>query len=239
VTRRRLLVRLVTVAGAAAVLAACGIPSDAAPRDVPLGDRLQLSGPQAPNQAASSVGPKVYFLSSQNPTGQDRLQPAGRNVPATPAAILAELFNGLTRDEQARRWRTAIPADTTLLRAPELKSDGTLIVDLDSAFFEVKGDPQLKAVAQIVFTATGIDGVKRVQILVQDQPQGWPRGDGTAQPVGEPLTQFAYPELNPTSQPDYVPAPSPTTTTSSTVPPSTTTTTTRPPVTTPTPKPTR
>ena len=67
--------------------------------------------------------------------------------------------------------------------------------------------------AQIVFTATGIDGVQRVKILVEGQPQGWLRGDGTAQPVGEPLTQYAYPELNPTSQPEYPPAPSPTTST--------------------------
>jgi hypothetical protein len=75
----------------------------------------------------------------------------------------------------------------------------------------VKGEPQVKAVAQIVFTATALPGVQRVQILVNGQSQGWPRGDGTAQPVGQPLTQFAYPDLNPTSEPDYLPAPSPTT----------------------------
>ena len=44
-------------------------------------------------------GPKVYFL-SQAPNGEDRLQPAGRNVSSTPTAVLTELFNGLTKDEQ-------------------------------------------------------------------------------------------------------------------------------------------
>ena len=96
------------------------------------------------------------------------------------------------------------------------ESDGTLVIDLNQPFFQATGENQVKAVAQIVFTATGIDGVQRVKILVEGQPQGWLRGDGTAQPVGVALTQYAYPELNPTSQPEYPPAPSPTTSTSTT-----------------------
>ncbi len=209
---RRLLVLLI---GTVVLAAACGIPNDSQPRDVSEGERLQLVDQKAPAQAASSVGPKVYFL-SQAPDGQDRLQPAGRNVNATPTAVLTELFNGLTKDEQqSRRWRTSIPADTKLVSAVE-EPDGTLVIDLNQPFFQATSEAQIKAVAQIVFTATGIDGVKRVKILVEGQPQGWLRGDGTAQPVGEPLTQYAYPELNPTSQPDYPPAPSPTTSTTST-----------------------
>jgi spore germination protein GerM len=213
----RLLRLLALVAGMVVLAAACGIPNDSQPRDVNEGEQLQLNDPKAPAQAASSVGPKVYFL-SQAPNGQDRLQPAGRNVNGTPTAVLTELFNGLTKDEQqSRRWRTSIPADTKLMSAVE-EPDGTLVIDLNQPFFQATSEAQIKAVAQIVFTATGIDGVKRVKILVEGQPQGWLRGDGTAQPVGEPLTQYAYPELNPTSQPDYPPAPSPTTSTTSVTP---------------------
>jgi spore germination protein GerM len=207
--------RLVALLLAVVALAACGIPGDSRPRDVPENERLQLSDQKAPAQAASSVGPKVYFL-SQAPNGQDRLQPAGRNVSSNPTAVLTELFNGLTKEEQQeRRWRTSIPADTKLVSVVQ-EPDGTLVVDLDQAFFQATSENQIKAVAQIVFTATGIDGVQKVKILVEGQPQGWLRGDGTAQPVGEPLTQYAYPELNPTSQPEYPPAPSPTTSTTST-----------------------
>jgi spore germination protein GerM len=137
-------------------------------------------------------------------------------VSGTPTAVLTELFNGLTKDEQqSRRWRTSIPADTKLVSAVQ-EPDGTLVIDLNQPFFQATSEAQIKAVAQIVFTATGIEGVQRVKILVEGQPQGWLRGDGTAQPVGEPLTQYAYPELNPTSQPDYPPTPSPTTSTTST-----------------------
>jgi spore germination protein GerM len=198
--------------GLVVMATACGIPNDGQPRDVADNEQLQLVDPRAPSQAASSVGPKVYFL-SQGPNGQDRLQPAGRNVTATPTAVLNELFNGLTKEEQqSRRWRTSIPADTKLTTAVQ-EADGTLVVDLNQAFFQATSEAQIKAVAQIVFTATGIDGVQRVKILVEGQPQGWLRGDGTAQTIGEPLTQYNYPELNPTSQPDYPPAPSPTTST--------------------------
>jgi hypothetical protein len=210
------------VLGVALVLpmAACGLSADGQPQDVPLGDRLALAKPEAPAQAASNSGPKVYFLSAQNSTGQDRLQAVGRNVASTAQDVLVELCKGLTRDEQNRRLRTAIPADTQLVRPPVLHADGTVVVDLSRAFFAVTGEPQVKAVAQVVFTATAVDGVKRVQILVDGAAQGWPRGDGTTQPVGEPLTQAGYAQLNPTSQPDYPPVPSPTT--SSTLAPATT-----------------
>ena len=208
VTARRWWRGVALVLGVAVAVGACGIPNDGKPRDVSEGERLEISDPKAPAQAASLNGPKVYFL-SQAPNGQDRLQPAGRNVDDTPTAVLTELLNGLTKEEQLERWRTSIPADTKL-RSVVQDPDGTLVVDLDQTFFQVTGEAQIKAVAQIVFTATALDGVQRVKILVESQPQGWLRGDGTAQVVGDPLTQYNYPELNPTSQPDYPPAPSPT-----------------------------
>jgi spore germination protein GerM len=208
------------VAALTVTAAACGIPSDSNPRDITESERLQLSDTKAPEQAAATPNaPKVYFL-SQGPSGEDRLQPAGRNVPATPTAVLTELLTGLTtKEQQSNRWRTAVPPDTKLRTPPTQELDGTLLVDLSQEFFQVSGPAQINAVAQIVFTATGIQGVRRVKILVEGQPQGWPRGDGTAQIVGEPLTQYAYPELNPDSQPDYPPAPSPTTAPATTVAP--------------------
>ena len=222
--RRRLRLGWVALAVVATtVVAACGIPSDGKPRDVAESERLQLADTKAPEQAAAAPnGPKVYFL-SQGPNGEDRLQPAGRDVTPTPTALLTELFTGLTaKEQQQNRWRTAVPPDTKLLEPPIQQPDGTLTVNLNQAFFQASGPAQINAVAQVVFTATGIDGVQRVKILVEGQPQGWPRGDGTAQLVGEPLTQYAYPELNPDSQPDYPPAPSPTP--STTEPPLPTTT---------------
>jgi spore germination protein GerM len=85
--------------------------------------------------------------------------------------------------------------------------DGTLVVDLSNDFFQATGDFQVRAVAQVVFTACALDGIDRVRLLVEGQPQEWPRGDGSLQ--SDPLTPYAYPDLNPSSQPDYPPPPSP------------------------------
>jgi spore germination protein GerM len=221
--KARSIAKMAMLAAVAIVATACGIPADGHPRDIADNERLQLSDAKAPDQAAAAPdGPKIYFL-SQGPSGEDRLQPAGRNVAPTATAVLTELFTGLTtKEQQLNRWRTAVPPDTKLVTAPTQDPDGTLVVDLNQAFFQASGPAQINAVAQVVFTATGIEGVQRVKILVEGQPQGWPSGDGTAQPVGEALTQYAYPELNPDSQPDYPPAPSPTTTSTTEPPPATT-----------------
>jgi spore germination protein GerM len=121
-------------------------------------------------------------------------------------AVLSELLKGLTPEEQDRRWRTAIPAGTQLLSAA-LDAQGVVDVDLSDEFFGATGDAQVKAVAQVVFTASALDGVSGVRILVDGRPREWPRGDGVLQ--SEPLTPLLYPELNPTSQPEYPPPVSP------------------------------
>ncbi len=90
-----------------------------------------------------------------------------------------------------------------------MRPDGTLIVNVSDAFFKSTGDLQIKAVAQIVFTATELAGVSRVRIQVDGQNYPWPRGDGTL--AKDAVTQYDYPELDPTTQPDYPPLPSPTT----------------------------
>ena len=61
----------------------------------------------------------------------------------------------------------------------------------------------LTAVAQVVYTATNLPEVERVRLLVDGQERDWLRGDGIA--VSTVLTPFDYPELNPSSQPDYPP----------------------------------
>lgn len=199
--------RLVTLVLAVALLAACGIPRDSSPRDVPEEEQLSLEvdEPDTP-RPGNEAGPKVYFVTSGSTPTDVNLEGVGRNVAPTPVAVLTELLKGVTSEEAERRLRTAIPRDTELRRA-ELRVDGTLIVDLSDEFFEATGESQIAAVAQIVVTGTALDRVDRVRLLVDGQEREWPRGDGTLQ--GAPLTAFDYPALNPTSQPDYPPLPVP------------------------------
>jgi spore germination protein GerM len=122
--------------------------------------------------------------------------------------VLDQLFKGVSTDESTR-LRTAIPNDTRLVSPPQLRTDGTLTVNVSDAFFKSTGDLQIKAVAQIVFSTTDLPGVDRVKIEVDGQSYPWPRGDGTL--AEDAVTQYDYPELDPTTQPDYPPLPSPTT----------------------------
>lgn len=189
-----------------AVLVGCGVPQDSEPRDIPPDQQGELASPgPAPVEDPTAAGPKVYFLRPAA-DGEEQLQPASRDVPPTAQVVLAELLKGVTSVERGQRWRTAIPSGTELLDAT-LRTDGTLVVDLSDPFFQATGDAQVKAVAQIVFTSVAVDGVGGVLLLVDGQQRDWPRGDGSLE--SEPLTEFDYPGLNPTSQPDFPPIPAP------------------------------
>lgn len=187
------------------VLAACGVPSDSGPRDVP--PDFALGGSEATSVvpiAPATTGALVYFLgpATEEPS---RLRPVPRDVqPDTTSSVLQALFDGLTTAEQARGLRTAIPEGTQLLDA-STRPDGTARVNLNDAIFDASGEAQIDAVAQIVYAATSVPGTTQVDLLVNGQPRGWPRGDGSAEEGA--LTRYMYPDLDPTSRPDYPPFP--------------------------------
>ncbi len=206
---RRLLLRLMAAAVAVTGLAGCGVALDDSPRTLGTAERPDLdSQTEQPAAAGGASSPKVFFLTGQGSLGPERLQGVSRDVNPQPKIVLGELLKGLTPVERDRRLQTFVPAQTQLIET-NLLPDGTLEVDLDEAFFDAKGESQTKAVAQIVYTATGLRQVKRVRLLVDGQPRDWPRGDGVV--VSTPLTPFDFPDLNPSSQPDLPPALSPST----------------------------
>jgi hypothetical protein len=199
-------------------LSACGVQADGEPRDIPESQRGELSDGGPAPEPGEATGPKVYFVEDEDGAAA-RLRGAGRAVLPTAPAVISELLKGLTPEEQDRRWRTAIPAGTQL-RSAVPDPQGVVDVDLSDEFFGATGDAQIKAVAQVVFTASALDGVRGVRILVDGRPREWPRGDGVLQ--SDPLTPLLYPELNPTSQPEYPPPVTPETP-ATTAPPTATT----------------
>jgi Sporulation and spore germination len=209
VSPRRIRPRAAVAAAAAlfavlGLVAACGVPSDSGPRDIPPDFALEDSAATSVAPVPATTGALVYFLGPvTDPTG--RLRPITRDVqPVTTATVLQSLFDGLTNGEQARGLRTAIPEGTQLLDATTLP-DGTARVNLNDAIFDASGEAQVDAVAQIVFAATSVPGTTQVDLLVNGQPRGWPRGDGSAEAGA--LTRYMYPDLDPTSRPDYPPFP--------------------------------
>jgi spore germination protein GerM len=103
------------------------------------------------------------------------------------------LLDGPTDAEAAGGLRTAVPAGTELQQARV--EGGTAWVDLSKPFADVSGENQVPAVAQLVFTATGVAGVERVTIAVDGTVIEVPRSDGTLTPG--PLTRADFPDAAP------------------------------------------
>ena len=122
------------------------------------------------------------------------------------SSAIKELLRGPTADE-AKTVLTAIPLETQLTSATQ-SAEGVAEINLNDTFFNAKGDQLVRAVAQLVYTASAIPSVKQVRILVNGTPREWPRADGSRVIVSKALSVADFAELSPSSQPDYVAIPS-------------------------------
>jgi spore germination protein GerM len=132
------------------------------------------------------------------------LQAVARDVDENATDVLGELFAGPNATEMEHQFRTALPAGVQLLSADR---HGTVLeVDVTKELGQLSGQVLVAAVAQIVFTASEVDGVQSVSILIDGVDQQWPAGNGELQSA--PLTVYDYPGLVQSSQPAYPAIPS-------------------------------
>lgn len=178
---------------AVGLFTACGVPSDEAPRKLALDDvPAELLAP-APTALATTTTvpgtvPAAIFL-----LRDDRLVPVERKVDSPPALrrVLGALLGGPTDEEAGGGLRSAISAQTALISV--LVDGGVARVDLTGSFADIGGQEQILAVAQLVFTATTVEGVSGVQFALDGQPVEVPRADGTLTPG--PLGQVHFASL--------------------------------------------
>jgi len=145
--------RVIVVALALVALAACGIPSDGAPRQiadekVPFG----LLGPSTTTPGNSVPGGqpvRLYFLDGT------QVHAVNRSVTnRDPQSVLNELVKGVT-DTDPVGITTAIPRDTQIVH---VAADGsTLVVTLNNAILNIAGAEQKNAFGQLVYTVTDLD----------------------------------------------------------------------------------
>lgn len=183
-------------------LAGCSIQPEASPKDVPLDQRSIFGDSETGDEAAGSN--IIYLLAPSDLDGPQRLRSVSRDVPTVPAAVLRSLFAGPNEDERDEQLDTAIPSGLELLSARTVGQ--ILTVDVVDAFGELTPDGLRLAVAQIVSTATGIDGVQAVQLRVDSEPRVWPLGNG--QLTDRPLTAYDYPGFIESTQPAFPAIPS-------------------------------
>jgi spore germination protein GerM len=187
----------------AALVAGCAIQSDTTPRDIPVADR-SLSA-DVPAEGGAATGSTRVFLVRESDDGTARLRSVSRSVESTPPAVMKELLKGPNAGEDDRGITSALPRGLMLITARA--GAGLMTVDLSAQMLDVPAPKLVLAIAQIVFTASQLEGVRAVRIQVDGTDRPWP--DGQGQLKTPPLTVYDYPGLVESTQPAYPAIPSP------------------------------
>lgn len=200
---RRLLVVIVAIAVAVTAVGGCQVSTNDEPVAVgPIFDDL-LSSTTTTSPTPSTDGATkpvtVYFLRSTD--AGERLYGVQRSVAvdARPLQVLNNLFDqrpdGTERVGEAG-LTSAIPQSAELLSADVAPGTSTLIVDTEGLFGTdgTVGPASRDAAAQIVFTATGLEGVSEVTFLNSgSEPIGVLIGSGEV--AERPVTRMDYENL--------------------------------------------
>jgi len=163
----------------AAVTAACGVKPQDAPERIPLQQAPAAATPVVtPSPSASSEVPLYLVRSDRLSREQVR---AGR---ADLRQALDLLLGGEATLPAVAGLRTAIPVGVRLRAVSTRGRIATL--DVSSEFARLRGQDQVLAVAQIVFTATEFPPVAAVVIQVDGVAVAVPTQEGAAviDPVG-------------------------------------------------------
>ena len=198
----RLAGRFTGVVAVAALLAGCAIQSDASPRDIPVADR-SLSA-DVPAEGGEAAGSTRVFLVRESDDGTPHLRSVLRSVQPTPTAVMQELIKGPNAQEDERGITSALPQGLVLHSARA--GAGVMTVDVSGQLLDEPAPRLLLAIAQIVFTASELNGVREVRIRVNGANRPWPDGQGELQTA--PLTVYDYPGVVESTQPPYPPIPS-------------------------------
>jgi spore germination protein GerM len=199
---RRSLRLLAGIGVLATVTTACSIQPDAAPQNLPA-ERTAVFGEPATGDEAAGQN-RIYLLAPAPAGDAEVLRSVPRDVPTGARAVLESLFAGPNVDERSAQLDTAMPADVRLLSTRTVGD--VLTIDLNDAFDDLTTVGLRQAVAQIVITATDIEGIRAVQLRVDGEPRVWPRGNGEL--TDRPLTAFDFPGLVESTQPEFPGAPS-------------------------------
>jgi spore germination protein GerM len=190
---------------ACVVAPGCGLttndePEQLAQEDVP-DDLLDPAGtseqPEPPvvGEEVSTDTVTVYFLRADD-SDAFVMVPVQRQVasPVTAARTLEALIQ-LPPDQFERDdgIATRVPEDARVVGRPERTDAGVLEVNLSENFYDLQGEASRLAFAQVVFTATEIDGVSSVRFLVNGRNAGVVDGDGQSR--SGPVDRDAYRSL--------------------------------------------
>lgn len=174
-------------------LAACGVRPDAKPHDVPEENQVDLSGPSV--NTDTTGGERIYLVEP----GEDQLLRSVQRDASSAPDLMGALLGGPSQTELDEGYSSAIPSTMQLLGTHEQAP--FLYVDVSDEMTDLNGQGLLQALAQIVYTASELDGVDRVQITVNGEVIAWPKAN--LESSTEPLSVYDYPSSVRTAQPAY------------------------------------
>jgi spore germination protein GerM len=186
------------------VAAACSIQPDTSPRDIPNADRA-LSDPLAPAEGGESAGSTRVYLVKESDDGTPHLSAVLRSVESTASSVMQELLKGPNTQEEDDGITTAVPRGLVLRSTRP--GGGVVTVDVSSELLDEPAPKLQLAIAQIVFTASELEGVREVRVTVLGTIRPWPDGEGELRTSA--LTVYDYPGLVESAQPAFPPIPSP------------------------------
>jgi spore germination protein GerM len=209
------------VAAVVVLTAACGVSTNDEPQPIA---RDRMPSDLLDSQAGSAVDPTapgqdvevvpLWYLKEDSGSIQLHALDRGIASPAEPSRRIDALLDparGPTEAERRDGVSTAIPSDARLTAVP-IQDGSVLEVSLSDDFYAQGGNTFIYAVAQLVYTATGTNGVEAVRFMDEDGDRIEVQdsaGESHDEPVGrDDYANLAPPELSgttttdPSSQPD-------------------------------------
>lgn len=187
---RRLAVAATVVALVLAV--GCGVPEDDEPQEltadqVPFG---LLTTPTTTSQPLQVLPPErradLYFVDADGQVTPVESEVEDQSAESIITALLEADPQGLDPGLTSN-----IPPETTLLDI--FTDDDVLTVDLSTQFTTIEGPRFIAAVAQVVFTATELAGIRRVAFRQEGEPLPVQDEEGALQ--DEPVSESDYATL--------------------------------------------
>jgi spore germination protein GerM len=184
--------RVVALATIVGLLGACGVraqsqPQEIAPGDVPFDLAERAPGATTSTTAVGTSSYELYFVAN------DVLRPVTRTSESRPPprSVLQRLVAGPNDSEQEQGLRSVL--------APDISVDDVVVDDGVATIVLGGGDAsnsgaagQALGVAQIVYTLTGLPGIREVRFVVDGRTSEVPRGDGTLSK--QPVSRSDYPD---------------------------------------------
>lgn len=192
--------RLVAAATALALLAGgCGLSVDDQPQKLSAEEvPFDLLAPQPTSTTTSTTVPaatrtmEVFLVDREGRlTAVERRLP----TPVTVKELIDALLAGATDDEAEAGLRSVIPSETRLLGVGRREDGRTVVLDFSAEPGFPQGGEGITAIAQVVFTASQLEGISGVTFAFGGVPTEVPRGDGSI--TSAPLFRRDFPARDP------------------------------------------